>query len=100
MVSESSDYPWSSYHANVKGDTDLTITPHSVYLRLGRTKSLRQSSYRALFDKALSNNLINEIQQTTQTGTPLGSEKFRNEIEELLGVKVGYSKRGRPKKIE
>ncbi len=27
----------------------------------------------------------------------LGSEKFRGQIEDLLGVKIGYSKRGRPK---
>ncbi len=45
----------------------------------------------------LSDNLITEIRQTTQTGTPLGSERFRQQIEELLGVKTGYSKRGRPK---
>ena len=98
MVSESVDYAWSSYHANANGDTDITVTPHSAYLRLGRTKALRQAAYKELFKDSLSENLISEIQQTTQTGTPLGSEKFRKEIEELLGVKTGYSKRGRPTK--
>jgi len=45
-----------------------------------------------------SSNLVNfvGVYLNSQTGAPLGSEKFRNEIEELLGVKKGYSKRGRP----
>jgi putative transposase len=96
MALESGEYPWSSYHANVNGDTDITVTPHSVYLRLGKTKAGRQAAYQDLF----KDNLISEIQQTTQTGTPLGSEKFRKEIEELLGVKTGYSRRGRPSKLK
>jgi putative transposase len=33
-----------------------------------------------------------------QTGTPLGNTRFRAQIERALGVKVGYSARGRPKK--
>lgn len=98
MVTESGEYAWSSYHSNAKGDTDLTVTPHSVYLRLGKTKAQRQAAYQKLVTDDLSDSLISEIQQTTQTGTPLGSEKFRSEIEKLLGVKTGYSKRGRPLK--
>ena len=45
-------------------------------------------------------SLISDIQQTSQTGTPLGSDKFIKEVEELLGVKTGYTKRGRSIKIE
>ena len=96
MVKDASDYAWSSYHRNANGDTDMTITPHSVYLRLGITKDNRQRAYKALFEKTLSDELVSEIHQTNQTGTPLGSEKFKNQIEELLNVKVGYTKRGRP----
>jgi putative transposase len=97
MVEKSKDYPWSSYPVNALGERDSLITPHSVYSRLGLKKEERQEAYKALFKDRLSENLITEIRQTTQTGTPLGSEKFRKEIEELLGVKVGYSRRGRPK---
>jgi putative transposase len=98
MVERCDEYAWSSYHANANGQKDLMIAPHPVYLRLGRTKSQRQMGYRALFKDRLSDSLISEIQQTTQTGTPLGSDKFRKNIEELLGVKTGYAKRGRPAK--
>lgn len=97
MVTKSEEYAWSSYHANGLGGKDGLITPHPVYLRLGQTKRERQAAYRDLFNETLSDNLITEIRQTTQTGTPLGGNKFRKQVEELLGVKTGYSKRGRPK---
>jgi len=96
MVSKSSDYAWSSYHANALGEANPIVTPHSLYLSLGKTKALRQLAYQGLFKETLSDNIMNEIEQTTQTGTPLGSEKFKKEIESLLGVKTGYAKRGRP----
>ena len=32
-----------------------------------------------------------------QTGTPLGNDKFKGEIEAALGMRVGYARRGRPK---
>ena len=100
MVAECEDYAWSSYHANALGEKDSLVTPHPIYMCLGRSKAQRLVSYRDLFKEKLSNNLISEIQQTTQTGTPLGGEKFRKEVEELLGVKTGYAKRGRPIKSE
>jgi hypothetical protein len=33
-----------------------------------------------------------------QTGTPLGNEKFKAEIEVTLDIKGGFTRRGRPKK--
>lgn len=57
-------------------------------------------AYKELFKAPLSDNLISEIRQTAQTGTPLGGEKFRQQIEELLGVKTGYVMRGRPKSFQ
>jgi len=31
-----------------------------------------------------------------QTGTPLGNDKFKADIEAALGMKVGHAARGRP----
>ena len=97
MVKEPDDYAWSSYHANALGEKDPLITPHPTYLHLGQTEVERQSAYRNLFNDTLKDNLLTEIRQTTQTGTPLGSDKFKQQVEDLLGVKTGYMKRGRPK---
>jgi hypothetical protein len=56
-------------------------------------------AYRSLFEEVMNENLP-EISTSLQTGTPLGSQKFKGEIEELLGMKVGYTRQGRPKKTE
>jgi len=32
-----------------------------------------------------------------QSGTPLGGERFKEQIEQVLNVKVGQVKRGRPR---
>jgi len=48
-----------------------------LYQRLGRTKAKRQANYHALFETELSDDLIKNIRQSTQTGTPLGSKKFK-----------------------
>jgi len=70
------------------------------YLKWGENNKQRLSAYRDLFKLVLDENLIKEIGSSLQTGTPLGSQKFKDEIEELLGLKVGYTRQGRPKKTE
>ncbi len=99
MVSDSKDYLWSSHLANAYGARDELLSAHSLYLRLGATKKARQMNYRDLFSEEIGSDLLSEIRHSTQTGTPLGNKKFRDKIEALLQVKVGYSRRGRPRKI-
>jgi len=55
--------------------------------------------YRDLIEQALDPATVREIRACLQTGTPLGNDRFRDEIERALGVKVGYASRGRPKKV-
>lgn len=98
LVSDRKKYLWSSYLANAYGKKDGLVAPHSLYLCLGNTEKIRQMHYRNLFSKEVSADFLTEIRHSTQTGTPLGGRKFKEEIESLLQVKVGYSKRGRPRK--
>ena len=41
---------------------------------------------------------LKQLRECLQTGTPFGNDRFREQIEHTLGLKVGFSKRGRPKK--
>jgi hypothetical protein len=41
--------------------------------------------------------MLSDVRACLQPGTPLGNDRFRLQIEQALGVKVGYSIRGRPK---
>ena len=98
MVESPENYRWSSYGINALGHKTEFVTPHSLYQQLGRNEAQRQTNYRELFADAQDSNLLGEIRASVQTGTPLGNDKFKSEVEKLLGMKVGQSRRGRPEK--
>jgi putative transposase len=86
------------YASNGYGEENQLIKPHPLYLAIHKDKEKRVNYYREGFRQVLDASLINDLRSTVQTGTPLGNNKFKEEVEELLGVKTGYAKRGRPKK--
>jgi len=88
MVKGPSDYPWSSYHFNAAGDRNDLLTPHSEYLSLGLTKEERLSAYRDLFRVHLCEREVAEIRESTNKGWVLGSERFKDMIEEQLSRKL------------
>ncbi|MES9855665.1 MAG: transposase, partial [Sedimenticola sp.] len=98
MVENPAEYRWSSYVANAHGKISSLITPHPLYLALGRNNEQRARCYRDGFKEVLDSALLEVIERSVQTGTPLGNERFKADIEQLLGVKVGQSRRGRPSK--
>ena len=98
MVDRPEDYPWSSYHANALGEPNPLLRPHPLYRALGADAPERRSAYRKLFATPLDPAMLRDLRSCLQTGTPLGNDRFRARIEQALGVKVGYSVRGRPKK--
>ena len=95
-----SGYPWSSYATNASGRKSELITPHSVYLALGKNDAARRTAYKKLFNQRMDSESIESIRSAWQTGTPLGNDQFKERIEKTLKIRVGYAKRGRPKKAE
>ena len=98
MVRHPRDYRWSSYRANGEGRDDKLITPHPLYLALGRTYEQRKEEYRALFKAHVDEAELKKIRSSWQTGTPLGNDHFREKVERKLKCKVGQDRRGRPSK--
>lgn len=98
MVRSPACYPWSSYHANAQGKVDAVLQPHPLYLELSCTEDERQKAYRALFASALDTSVLKGLRDCLQSGTPLGYERFRAQIEQALNIKVGHVRRGRPAK--
>jgi putative transposase len=96
MVESPELYRWSSYHANAWGEADELLTEHPVFLRLGETDKDRQRNYRALFDSPVADDDVKLIGQSLAFNYPLGNDRFRNEIECALGLKIGHCRRGRP----
>jgi putative transposase len=56
----------------------------------------RQHAYRELFLYVLGPEQVHDIRATVQTGTPLGNDRFRGQIENALNCQVGQARRGRP----
>ena len=84
------------YHANAYGRTSAHIQRHEAYIRLANEEKERRKTYRVLFSSDLGPKELDEIRKACQTGTPLGDNRFKSEIEKTLNTRVGYNRRGRP----
>ena len=99
LVDHPAKYRWSSYSANALGVSNSILSKHAEYQLLGRSPEDRQSTYRGLFDTTLGSEEIALQRSALQTGTPLGNDRFRSQIEVVSGRKIGFLMRGRPKKM-
>jgi putative transposase len=95
LVARPVDDRWSSYAANALGEDNGVISPHDVYMHLGQTLPQRREAYRAFGAAELTAEALARIRHCTQSGTPMGSERFKAQIEQTLRRKVGGEKRGR-----
>jgi len=95
IVEDPADYDWSSYKANGLGVKSTMLTPHPLYLQLGKTEAERLANYRALFQSRLETEILNDIRYALDKGLVLGTERFKLAIEELTGRRVFPQKRGR-----
>ena len=100
MVAHPGDYPWSSYRENAQGEGDGIVSPHACYQALGRDEGERQGNYRALFGDHLERGLLDAIRQATHGGYCLGSDRFKQEVAEVLKRRVVRGQAGGPKKQE
>jgi putative transposase len=112
VVRRPEDYPYSSYHANGLGKQDGLITPHAVYLGLLREQGSGEgseslvrdfvgtsdsgasdsdpvrydpSSYRALFEQALSRKELTDIRRGTEKGIGIGQAEFLLKVARISG---------------
>ena len=60
----------------------------------------RQAAYRALFKQKLAQNELESIRESTNKAWVLGSDKFKQRVEELSGRRASPKPKGRPKKDE
>jgi putative transposase len=101
LVVNPAEYPWSSHRANALDQIDTLVTPHERYSALGADPVSRRTAYRALFENALDDSLLDEIRESTNKRWALGSHRFRREIAALVGRRVqplprGGTRRRRP----
>ena len=97
MVDSPPEYEWSSHHLNASQNASW-LTPHPVYLALGRKPVERAAALRALFDDAIADEDIALIRKATHYSVPIGDERFRRDIEKRFNLPRGQMARGRPKR--
>jgi putative transposase len=96
MVNDPAQYRWSSYRHNGLGEMDERITPHSLYLSLGKDEAERLAEYRGLFRSELDEAALADIRLALAQGQPLGSERFSEIMCAAVGVRRAQRKPGRP----
>ena len=97
MVEDPAHYRFSSYRANGLGQADSRLTPHPLYLALGKSDKARQAAYRALFRPQLDKAAIDDIRLALNQNQPLGNNRFYAKIERMTGVRREARPRGRPR---
>ena len=98
LVAAPGDYPYSSYAYHAAGVDDVLITEHPCYSDLAGDAASRQSAYRALFRDMLDEAWLKEIRTTTNACGVIGDDRFREQIEAMLGRRLPTGRRGRPAK--
>jgi putative transposase len=97
MVRRPEEYRWSSYAINAWGDRGW-LTPHPEYQRLGSTPAERGFAYREIFKAHLSEEDLHLIRKAAHYCQPVGNDRFRQQIEQKYGIRLGQMGRGRPRK--
>ncbi|MBU1426199.1 MAG: transposase [Gammaproteobacteria bacterium] len=95
MVRDPGEYRWSSYRWHGLGMSNELITDHPLYVAQGMEEEARRAAYRALFRAHLDAEALDEIRKATSRSLPLGSERFKEQVEAVLGKRVGLQPRGR-----
>lgn len=88
-------YRWSSHRANALGQADPLISPHPLYLALGRDAGERARAYRALFTEALGEETLKKIRDATNRGWALGDEAFQERMSAAGGRRAKPLAKGR-----
>jgi putative transposase len=97
MVEDPAHYRWTSYRSHALGQPNMRLTPHPLYLALGRSEHERQIAYRALFRPQLDRAAIDDIRLALNQSQPLGNARFLAKIEKVTGMRREVRPRGRPR---
>jgi len=97
MVVHPGEYRWSSFSANAYGRNPQIITPHVLYLSLGKTAQTRQHAYRELFRHHMDDTVLHDIRESINQELVLGEEDFKDKIEATYQRRTRRGKNGRPK---
>jgi len=91
-------YRWSSYRIRAFGEKSIIIDLDPWYNDLGNDSCKRQAGYRNFFHKLMPDQTWKMIRDMTAKNAIVGSNKFKEKIENVLNRKIIFRQPGRPKK--
>lgn len=98
-MKEPGEYRWSSFQHNIGQRQISFVTEHSVFSNLADSQIDGAKAYAKFFQDDLACDVLKKIRDCTQSGMPLGHDRFREKIEQRLSHKLGEVGRGRPKRV-
>lgn len=98
MVEHPGEYRWSSYRHHSTGLGEYPIRPNAEWLGLGTTAPERRRRYAELVHEGRKDEDVEQFRRCSRKGIPVGSARFKLQIEAALARRIGDGKRGRPKK--
>ena len=96
IVGRPEQYRWSSFGAKAGLWEDRRLDLDPCYLAMGETEQQRQSRYAAFVSRVVRPSELMLIREALQRGQLTGSERFVDEIDRKLGVRVERRGQGRP----
>ena len=96
LVTEPTDYPWSSHGHYAGLRADKLITPHPLFWALGNTPFGREAAYAEMVRKGVSAALQAELTGAALSGWALGGEDFVADLQKRTERRVQKVQAGRP----
>lgn len=97
VVTQPSDYAWSSHAHWLGRRTDRLLTPHALYWALGNTPFAREAAYAALVQAGIGSEEQAALTQSVLSGWALGAPEFVEELQQRTARRVTQGRAGRPR---
>lgn len=98
MVADAADYPWSSYRARVGEMSDGNwLDADPCFVALGNTAMEQRHQYEVFIRQAIPTDEIRLIRDALQRGQLTGTNRFVDEVERIVGLRIEWRGQGRPR---
>ena len=91
------DHAWSSVHAHLGRRVDARLSPHPLYVALGRSQRARTDAYRDWLLQPVADDRIDAIRARLRSQRALGDQRFVAMVERTLGLPARHRPPGRPR---
>lgn len=100
MTRRPEDHRWSSVHTHLARASDPLVTPHPLYLALGKNPTERAAHYRAWLDAGIASDELSRLRTYARQERALGDERFQRMVQITLGRPATARPRGRPRQSD